>query len=83
VLVIGLWLNVRLARPIRGLWRILDWKVEGGLISDLELLGGIPCLCQLRTDRLASVSKFDYVLAHAGFMGPCKHSSLCNYLVEP
>jgi hypothetical protein len=26
--------------------------------------GGSPRLCQLRTDRLALVSKFNYVLAH-------------------
>jgi hypothetical protein len=25
------------AGPIRGLWRILDGKVESGLISDLDL----------------------------------------------
>jgi hypothetical protein len=51
--------------PNRGLWRILDGKVESGLISDSELRGGSPHPCQLRTDCLAPVSKFDYVLAHA------------------
>jgi hypothetical protein len=25
-------------------------------------------MCQLRTDRLASVNKIDYVLTHTGFM---------------
>jgi hypothetical protein len=29
-------------------WRILDEKVESGLISDSELHGGIPRLCRLR-----------------------------------
>jgi hypothetical protein len=28
--------------PIRGLWRILDGKVESGLMSDLELQSGSP-----------------------------------------
>jgi hypothetical protein len=37
--------------------------------------GGSPCLCQLRTDRLASVNKIDYVLAHTGLMGSHKFSS--------
>jgi hypothetical protein len=34
--------------------------------------GGSPRLCQLSTDCLAPVSKFDYVLAHTGFMGSHK-----------
>jgi hypothetical protein len=46
------------ARPIIGLWRLVDGKVESGLMTDLELRGGRPHLCQLRTDRLASVNKF-------------------------
>jgi hypothetical protein len=25
---------------------------------------GIPCLCGLRTDRLAPVNKIDYILTH-------------------
>jgi hypothetical protein len=37
--------------------------------------GGSPCLSQLRTDRLASMSKFDYVLTHMRFMGSHKLSS--------
>jgi hypothetical protein len=37
--------------------------------------GGSPYLCQLRTDRLAPVNKFDYVLTHTGFMGSRKLSS--------
>jgi hypothetical protein len=34
-----------------------------------------PRLRELRTDRLAPVSKFDYVLVHTGFMGSRKLSS--------
>jgi hypothetical protein len=30
-----------------------------GLILNLELQGGSPHLCRLRTDRLAPVSKFE------------------------
>jgi hypothetical protein len=30
-------------------WRILDEKVESGLMSDSELIGGSPYLCRLRT----------------------------------
>jgi hypothetical protein len=37
--------------------------------------GGSPNLFQLRTDRLVSVNKIDYVLPHTGFMGSCKLSS--------
>jgi hypothetical protein len=54
--------------PIRGMWRILDGKVESGLMSNSELHGGSSCSCRLRTDRLALMNKFDYVLTHAGFM---------------
>jgi hypothetical protein len=32
--------------------------------------GGSPCLCRLRTDRLAPVSKIDYVLTHTRLWGP-------------
>jgi hypothetical protein len=32
--------------------------------------GGIPHMCRLRADRLAPVSKVDYVMMHTGFMGP-------------
>jgi hypothetical protein len=69
--------------PIRGLWRILDGKVESGLMSDLELQSGSPPPpCRLRIDRLAPMRKFDYVLTHAGFMGSRKPSSFCNCLVK-
>jgi hypothetical protein len=45
--------------PIRGMWRLLDGKVESDLMSDSELRGGSPCPCRLRTDRLAPVDKFE------------------------
>jgi hypothetical protein len=57
------------------MWRILDGKGESGLMSDSELRGGSPCLCRSKTDRLASMSKFDFVLTHMGFMGSHKLSS--------
>jgi hypothetical protein len=50
-------------------WRMLDGKVESGLISDSELQGGSPHLCRLMTHRLVPVNKIDYVLAHMWFMG--------------
>jgi hypothetical protein len=50
-------------------------------MSDAELRGGSPRLCRLRTDRLALVSKFDYVLAHMRFMGSHKLSSFYGYRV--
>jgi hypothetical protein len=43
----------------RGKWRILDGKVESGLMSDSELKGGSPRLCRLRTDRLSPVKKIE------------------------
>jgi hypothetical protein len=44
--------------------------------------GGSPRLSQLRTDHLTPVSKFDYVLAHMGFMGSCKLSSFDYHQVR-
>jgi hypothetical protein len=44
-------------------------------MSDSELRGGSPHLCWLSIDRLALVSKFNYVLTHTGFMGSHKLSS--------
>jgi hypothetical protein len=76
-------LNLRLRGATRGKWRILDGNVESGLISDLELQGGSARTCWLRTDCLTPVSKLDYVLLHAGFMGSRKPSSFYNCLVEP
>jgi hypothetical protein len=49
----------RLGGANRGMWRILDGKVESGLMSDSELQGGSPRLCRLRTDRLTSVNKIE------------------------
>jgi hypothetical protein len=48
-------------------------RVDCFLIWSFE--DGSPRLYQLRTDRLASVNKFDYVLAHMRFMGSHKLSS--------
>jgi hypothetical protein len=45
--------------PIRGMWRLLDEKVESGLMSDSELRAGSPRPCQLRIDRLALVDKIE------------------------
>jgi hypothetical protein len=57
--------------PIRGLWRLLDGKVESGLISDLELRGGSPLPCRLRTGRLAPVDKFEMCTDACGILwGP-------------
>jgi hypothetical protein len=33
----------------RGKWRILDGKIESGLMLDLKLQVGSPRLCRLRT----------------------------------
>jgi hypothetical protein len=54
---------------------------ESGLMSDSELRGGSPYPSQLRIDHLAPVSKFDYVLAHTGFMGSHKLSSFDGHRV--
>jgi hypothetical protein len=43
---------------------------ESGLMSDSELRGGSPCPCWLRTDHLALVNKFDYVLALEDLWSP-------------
>jgi hypothetical protein len=49
--------------PSRGLCRIPDGKGASVLFSCLELRDGSPHPCWLRTDHLAPMSKFDYVLA--------------------
>jgi hypothetical protein len=68
---------------IREMWRIPNEKSESGLFSCLELRGGSPHPCRLRTDCLTLVRKFNYVLVHVGFMGSRKPSSFCNCLVKP
>jgi hypothetical protein len=68
-------------RPIIWLWRILDGKIESGLMSDSELRGDSPRPCMLRTDCLGPVSKFDYVLKHMGLMGSRKLSSFGRHRV--
>jgi hypothetical protein len=54
-------------------------RLGRGLLSSE---GGSPRLCQLRTNRLAPVSKFDYVLAHTRFMGSHKLSSFMGHWDE-
>jgi hypothetical protein len=41
--------NLRPDGTIREKWRILNEKVENGLMSDSELQDGSPRLCRLRT----------------------------------
>jgi hypothetical protein len=48
---------------------ILDGKVESGLMSDLELQGGSPHLCRLRTDRLAPMNKIELCTDAYGIYG--------------
>jgi hypothetical protein len=57
-------------------------RSESGLMSDLELRGGSSHPRRLRTNCLAPVNKFDYVLTHAGFMASRKPSSFYNCLVK-
>jgi hypothetical protein len=57
--------------PIRGMRRLLDGKVESGMISDSELRCGSPRLCRLRTDHLAPVDKFEICTDTCGILwGP-------------
>jgi hypothetical protein len=51
-------------------------KSGRGLLSIRSSEGGSPRLCQLMINRLALVSKFDNVLAHTGFVGSHKLSSV-------
>jgi hypothetical protein len=50
-------------------------------MSDSKLRGGSPRLCRLRTDCLAPMRKFDYVLTHTKFMGYRKLSSFNGHRV--
>jgi hypothetical protein len=59
ILGIDYWLYVRPDGATWEKWRILDMKVESGLISNLELQGGSRHLCRLRTDHLALVNKIE------------------------
>jgi hypothetical protein len=56
-----------------GEYRMGRSRVESFHVQSSEC--GSPRLSQLRTDLLAPVSKFDYVLAHSRFMGSHKLSS--------
>jgi hypothetical protein len=56
-----------------GEYRMRRLGVESFHVQSSE--SGCPCLSQLRTDLLALVSKFDFVLVHTRFMGSCKLSS--------
>jgi hypothetical protein len=64
--LVALW---ETGRAIRGKWRILDGKVESGLMLDSELQGGSPRLCRLRTDRLAPVNKIELCTDAYGIYG--------------
>jgi hypothetical protein len=50
---------VRPGGATREKWKIMDGKVESGLMSDSELQGGSPHLCRLRTDRLTPMNKIE------------------------
>jgi hypothetical protein len=71
VVYVSDWLVVygRPSGATRGKWGILDGKVESGLMSDSELQGGSPCLCRLRTDRLAPVNKIELCTDAYGIYG--------------
>jgi hypothetical protein len=60
---------VRPGGATRGKWGILDGKFESGLMLDSELQGGSPHMCQLRTDRLASVNKIELCTDAYGIYG--------------
>jgi hypothetical protein len=60
---------VRPGGATRGKQRILDEKVESGLMSDSERQGGSPRLCRLRTDRLAPVNKIELCTNAYGICG--------------
>jgi hypothetical protein len=66
---------MRPAGAIRGKWRRPDGKVESESFHVWSFEGGSPRLSRLRTDHLAPMSKFDYVLTHMRFMVSCKLSS--------
>jgi hypothetical protein len=58
-------------------WRIPDGKVGEEVYCHVwSSESGSPRLCRLRTDHLALVSKFGYVLTRAGFIGSHKISSI-------
>jgi hypothetical protein len=55
------------------------WEGQGEVWCHIQSSeGGSPCLCRLRTDRLASVSKFNYVMMHTRFMGSRTLSSFLS-----
>jgi hypothetical protein len=58
------------ARPLGEKGRQLVGKVGEWYVESWHLQDCIPHLCQLRTDGLASMSKFWTYWSHAGDMGP-------------
>jgi hypothetical protein len=55
-------------------------RSESGLHDIQSSEGGSPCLCQLRTVSVGPpAASNDYVLTHAGYMGPRKPSSFDDH----
>jgi hypothetical protein len=71
----GRWFNMRLGEATRGKWRIPDERVRVVYFYIRTFEGSSHHLCRLRTDHLAPMSKFDFVLTHTWFMGCRKLSS--------
>jgi hypothetical protein len=76
MLAIGWRLYGRSDRVIRGKWRILDEKVESGLMSDLELQGGSPACVDWGPIVWPWWTRLSCVQTHTRFMGSRKFSSL-------
>jgi hypothetical protein len=57
-------------RPLGGKWRPSVGKVREWHVKRWHLQGYSPCLCRLRTDGLAPVSKYWTYRSHTGVMGP-------------
>jgi hypothetical protein len=58
---------------VSGEYRMARLRVESFHVFSSE--GGSPRMSRLGTNRLDPMSKFDYVLAHMGFMGSYELSS--------
>jgi hypothetical protein len=69
---------IRIWDRARQLWESGEYQMGRVRVFYFQIRsseGGSPRLCRLTTDRLAPVSKFDYVLTHTRFMGSHKLSS--------
>jgi hypothetical protein len=68
--------------PLGGKCGTVGWKGRGVVLANRHLQGCSPCLCRLRTDGLASVSKYWTYRSHVGDIGPVNLVACCRQMFD-